>query len=50
MKSNIEGTNIIKAKQLMDDVIVQLNEQKKKVHGTSYSLVNVKCYFHCNCC
>lgn len=33
MKSNIEGTNIIKAKQLMDDVIVQLNEQKKKLEN-----------------
>ena len=32
MKSNIEGSNIIKAKQLMDDVIAQLYEHKKKVH------------------
>lgn len=39
MKSNIEGTNIIKAKQLMDDVVVQLNEQKKKVHGFIYFLI-----------
>lgn len=31
MKSNIEGSNIIKAKQLMDDVIAQLYEHKKKL-------------------
>ena len=31
LKSNIEGANVIKAKQLMDDTIAQLYEHKKKV-------------------
>ena len=30
-KSNIEGANVIKAKQLMDGTIAQLYEHKKKV-------------------
>ena len=28
---NLQGTNVIKAKQLMDATIAQLNEHKKKV-------------------
>lgn len=31
LKSNIEGANVIKAKQLMDDTIAQLYEHKKKL-------------------
>ena len=37
---NLEGENIIKAKQLMDDTIAQLYEHKKKVS------INTVYWFH----